>query len=140
MNAMANGELPPAPFATTLGMRPERAEAGHVTFSMDLHEWMANPAGVVHGGMAATILDSVMTLAVMTHLPRGKFCTTTDLNVHFVRPLFPNGERAVADGHAVHIGLSLGTAEGRLVDARGKIIAHGTGSFAILDATSAVPR
>jgi uncharacterized protein (TIGR00369 family) len=140
INAMAAGEIPAAPFAQTLGMRPEHAARGHVRFSMETHEWMANPAGVVHGGMAATILDSVLTLAVATHLPHGKFCTTIDLNVHFVRPLFPTGERVVADGHAVHVGSTLGTAEARLVDARGRIIAHATGSFAIIDAESAKPR
>jgi uncharacterized protein (TIGR00369 family) len=140
MKATIAGDVPAAPFATTLGMKAEHAENGHVTFSMDLHEWMANPVGVVHGGMAATILDSVLTLAVTTRLPRGKFCTTVDLNVHFVRPMFPTGERVVADGHAVHVGATLCTAEARLIDGRGKVLAHATGSFAIVDAESVKPR
>jgi len=94
---------------------------------------MCNPAVVVHGGMAATLLDTVLTLAVVSKLPRGKTAQTVQMNVNYVRPLLPTGEKAVAEGVALHLGKTIGTAEGRVHDARGKLIAHGTATLAILD-------
>ncbi len=134
MQAMIAGKIMPPPFAQTLDLRMESAEPGRVTFASAASPWMCNPAGIIHGGLAATLLDSVVTLAVMSKLPAQKLCTTLDLNVHFVRPLFPNGVKLVAEGIAVHIGSTIGTAEGRLKDENGRLIAHGTASLAIIDA------
>ena len=131
---MAAGEIPAAPFAQTLGMQPVSIEAGHVVFTATAAPWMSNPAGIVHGGLALTLLDSVVTLAVMSKLPSSKLCTTLDLNVHFVRPLFPDGTALRAEGTAVHLGTTIGTAEGRLYDDAGRLIAHGTASLAIIEA------
>jgi len=100
---------------------------------MTAREWMCNPAGVVHGGMTAVLLDTVLTLAVVSKLPGGKSAQTIDMNVHYVRPILPTGEKIVAVGTAVHIGSTIGTAEGRVHNAAGKLIAHGTATLAILD-------
>jgi uncharacterized protein (TIGR00369 family) len=127
------GELPPPPIAQALGMRSEELEAGRIVFSMRVEEWMCNPAAVVHGGVTATLLDTVLTLAVVSKLPLGKTCQTIQMNVNFVRPLFPSGEKVVAEGTAVHVGKSTGTAEGRVYDAAGKLIAHATATLAVLD-------
>ncbi len=134
MRAMLAGEISAPPFAQTLGLAMQSVEPGRITFAATAAPWMCNPAGIIHGGLAATLLDSVVTLAVMSKLPAQKLCTTLDLNVHFVRPLFPNGVKLVADGVAVHIGTTVGTAEGRLHDEKGRLIAHGTASLAIVDA------
>ena len=131
---MAAGEMPAAPFAQTLETYPEEAEAGRVVFGMDVREWMSNPAGVIHGGAVATILDSVLTLAVMTKLSPDKLCTTLDLTVHYVRPLFPPGGKITAEGIAVHVGTTIGTAEGRVHDERGRLIAHGSATLSIIEA------
>ena len=127
------GALPPPPIIDAMGFRLEEVEHGRVVFSMRAEEWMCNPAVVVHGGMAATLLDTVLTLAVVSKLPRGKTAQTVQMNVNYVRPLLPTGEKAVAEGVALHLGKTIGTAEGRVHDARGKLIAHGTATLAILD-------
>jgi uncharacterized protein (TIGR00369 family) len=103
-----------------------------VTFSVPTHEWTANPAGVVHGGFTSTLLDTVLTLAVQTRLPQDRMATTVDLHVHMVRALLPDGRRMTAEASAVHVGANLATAEGRVLSPDGKLIAHGTGTFAII--------
>lgn len=132
MAKMIAGTIPPPPFASTLDFTFETAEPGRVTFSMRAHEWVSNPAGVAHGGFAATLLDTVLTLAVMTQIPPDRVCTTLDLNVHYVRPLFPNGQRVVGEGVAVHVGTTVGSSEGKVRDDLGRIIAHGTATLAIV--------
>jgi uncharacterized protein (TIGR00369 family) len=140
LKKMKEGDVPGAPFASALGMLPEAVEEGRVVFSMAAEEWMCNPAGVVHGGMAATLLDTVLTLAVVSLIPHGKSAQTIDMNVHYVRPVLPTGERIVAEGKAVHVGTTIGTAEGRIHNAAGKLIAHGTATLAILDVAAMAAR
>lgn len=133
LRSMKAGELPPPPVVSALGMEVESVEDGSVAFSMHAEEWMCNPAGVVHGGMTATLLDTVLTLAVMTKIPAGSSAQTIDMNVHYVRPVLPTGEKIVAEGKAVHVGATIGTAEARVHNAAGKLIAHGTATLAIID-------
>lgn len=132
MQAMIDGTIPPPPFAKALDMCFESAEPGRVVFSALAHEWASNPVGVIHGGYTSSLLDSVLTLAVQTRLPDDRAATTVDLHVHLVRPMLPDGARITAEGIAVYVGSTLATAEGRVVDASGKIVAHGTGTFAII--------
>jgi len=128
--------FPSAPVAELIGMYPESIEDGSIAFAMHAQEWMANPAGVIHGGMTSTLLDTALTLCVIAKLPTGKMCTTTNLNVQFVRPLFPNGEKIVARGTVVHIGATTATSEGRVYDSRNRLIAHATATLAIIDSAS----
>ena len=136
MRELLEGTFPAAPVAELVGMFPESTEDGSIAFAMHAEEWMANPAGVVHGGMAGTLLDTVLTLCVIAKLPAGKTCTTLNLNVTFVRPLFPTGERVVARGTVVHIGKSVATSEARLHDARNRLIAHAAATLAIIDSAA----
>ena len=140
MREMMAGAIPPPPAARLMDFEIESVEEGRIRFAMRACEWMSNPVGVIHGGMTATLLDTVMTLAVNSKLPAGKMCTTIDLQVRFVRPLFPDGAKVIGEGVAVHVGSTFGTAEGRVHDARGRLIAHGTASLAIVDATAATRR
>ncbi len=132
MGDMIAGNVPPPPFASTLGFVFEESERGRVRFSVEVHEWAANPAGVVHGGFTAALLDTVMTLAVTTKIPADRVATTLDLHLHYVRPLFPNGQKITAEATAIHTGATIGTAEGRILDADGRLIAHGTTTLAII--------
>jgi uncharacterized protein (TIGR00369 family) len=132
MRDMIAGNAPRPPLASAFGFAFESAEPGRVTFSVAAHEWTANPAGVVHGGFTSTLLDTVLTLAVQTRLPQDRMATTVDLHVHMVRPALPDGRRITAEASAVHIGANLATAEGRVLSPDGKLIAHGTGTFAII--------
>ncbi|MGB6986512.1 MAG: PaaI family thioesterase [Candidatus Aquilonibacter sp.] len=132
MRDIISGAAPAPPLASAFGFIFEEAEPGRITFSAPAHEWTANPAGVVHGGFTSTLLDTVLTLAVQVQLPDDRMATTVDLHVHMVRPALPNGQRLTAEAKAVHVGTTLGTSEGRVTDAGGKLIAHGTGTFAII--------
>lgn len=132
MQAMIAGEIPPPPLGSAFEFTFETAEPGRVTFSVPAQAWAANPAGVLHGGFIATLLDTVLTLCVQTMLPPDRLATTTDLHVRYVRPATPNGQRLRAEANAVHVGSTLGTAEGKVFDAAGKLIAHGTTALAII--------
>jgi uncharacterized protein (TIGR00369 family) len=140
LRAMKAHELPPPPVVSALGMDVESVEDGAVAFSMHAEEWMCNPAGVIHGGMTATLLDTVLTLAVMSKIPAGSSAQTIDMNVHYVRPILPTGEKIVAEGKAVHVGSTIGTAEARVHNAAGKLVAHGTATLAIIDNATMVAR
>jgi uncharacterized protein (TIGR00369 family) len=131
MADMIAGRIPPPPMASAMGFAFLEAQPGHVRFSVDPAEWTANPAGVVHGGFTTTLLDTVMTLVVVTKLPPGLTATTLDLQMHFVRPAFPEST-LFAQAAAVHVGSTVGTAEGRITDQTGRLIAHGTATLAII--------
>lgn len=132
MRAICAGELPPPTIAVLLGMHPVEVEEGLATFEMVPDERMMNPIGSVHGGIAATILDSCMGCAVHTTLEPGQGYTTQQLNIHYLRAMQP-GQRAVrATGTVLHRGRKQATAEGKLYDADGKLVAHGTTTCLIL--------
>jgi uncharacterized protein (TIGR00369 family) len=117
-----------------LGMRLEVLEEGRVAFSLDTREDMTNAIGVVHGGIAATLLDSALGCAVHSTLKPGEQYTTVDLHVHFTRAIAVGLGKIVATGDVVHRGSRLATAEGRVTDASGKLLAHGTTTCMVMPA------
>jgi uncharacterized protein (TIGR00369 family) len=138
LRAMADGSLAPPPIAQLLDMTIEEAEAGRVLFALEPAEWMYNPIGSVHGGVAATILDSCMGCAVHTLLPAGVGYTTADLQVRYSRGMTVDTGRVLAEGKVIHAGRRLSTAEGRLiVEGSGKLIAHATAGCIVLDQAAA---
>ena len=119
---VAAGELPPPPIAELLGMTITLVERGRVIFALEPAEWMYNPIGSVHGGIAATILDSSLGCAVHTTLDAGVRYTTSDLQVRYVRAIGAETGRVLAESNVVHTGRRLATAEGRLyVEASGQL-------------------
>jgi uncharacterized protein (TIGR00369 family) len=129
---IAAGELPPPPIAELLDFEIALVEEGRVVFAITPAEWMYNPIGSVHGGVAATLLDSALGCAVHTVLPAGARYTTTDLHVRYVRAMTADTGRVLADASVVHQGRKLATAEGRLyAEADGKLFAHATTSCLI---------
>ncbi|HUA73376.1 MAG TPA: PaaI family thioesterase [Solirubrobacteraceae bacterium] len=130
---IAAGELPAPPIARLLEMEIVEAEEGRAVFALTPAEWMYNPIGMVHGGIAATILDSCMGCAVHTTLPAGVGYTTTDVQVRYNRAMGGATGRVLAEGRVVHGGRRTATAEGRLLtEADGTLIAHGSTGCAIL--------
>jgi uncharacterized protein (TIGR00369 family) len=89
-------------------------------------EFHYNPLASVHGGIVATLLDSVMGCAVHSKLPRGRGYTTVEIKVNYVRPVTAATGRVRAEGTTIHVGRQIATAEGRLVDAAGRLYAHAT--------------
>ncbi len=129
MHAVASGEIPRPPIAALLGMEIVEAEEGRAVFALTPAEQHYNPIGVVHGGVAATILDSAMGCAVHTTLPAGWGYGTLDLSTRFVRPITRDMGRILCEGVVVHRGRSTATTEGRVwVEESGKLVAHGSGS------------
>ncbi len=130
---IAAGELPPPPIAELLDFEITLVEPGRVIFAVTPQEWMYNPIGSVHGGVAATLLDSSLGCAIHTTLAAGQRYTTSDLQVRYVRAMSADSGRVLADSHVVHVGRKLATAEGRLyAEDDGKLFAHATTSCLIL--------
>jgi uncharacterized protein (TIGR00369 family) len=103
-----------------------------VTFSLDPAEKHYNPIGMVHGGVAATLLDTVMGCALHSLLPQGVGYTTLDINVRYVRPITVGTGNVLATGRVLHRGRRTATAEGRIVSAGdGKLLAHGTSTLLV---------
>jgi uncharacterized protein (TIGR00369 family) len=109
-----------------IGMRADEVAAGRVVFSLETGPALANPLGIVHGGVAATLLDSAMGCAVHSLMQPGEGYTTLDLNVHYTRGIALDLGRISAIGEVVHRGRRMATAEGRVVDEGGRLLAHGT--------------
>jgi uncharacterized protein (TIGR00369 family) len=120
------GELPLAPIMRLMSFRLVEAEAGRVVFVGTPGEQHYNPIGSVHGGLAATLLDSAMGCAVHSMLPAGVTYTTLELKTNYLRPLTSELGEVRATGSIIHVGRRVATAEGRLTDAAGKLYAHAT--------------
>jgi uncharacterized protein (TIGR00369 family) len=117
-----------------LGLRFDEVDHGRVVISLDTRPDFANPLGTVHGGIAATLLDSVMGCAVHTTLPAGVSYRTLEIKVNYIRAASVNGQSLSAIGTIVHSGRRTATAEGKVLDEHGRLIAHGTTTCIILPA------
>lgn len=109
-----------------IGMTTEELEFGRVTFALTTRPDFSNPLGSVHGGICATLLDSVMGCAVHTVLPPATGYSTLELKVNYIRAVPTDGRRLIASGNTIHVGRTTATAEGRVVDEDGKLVAHAT--------------
>ena len=126
------GELPPPPIATLMGFRGVEAEAGRAVFELTPGDEHYNPIGSVHGGIALTLLDSAMGCAVHTLLEAGVGYATLEVKANFTRPITTETGLVRCEGTVLHAGSRVATAEGRVVDAAGKLLAHGTTTCLIL--------
>lgn len=120
-----------------LGMTAESLEPGRVVFGLTPAPAFSNPLGTVHGGILSTLLDSAMSCAVHTSLPAGAGYTTLELKVNFVRPVPVDGGRLTCEGSTVHLGRKVATTQGRITDADGKLVAHGTGTCMVFPPATA---
>ncbi|WP_127088898.1 PaaI family thioesterase [Aquabacter cavernae] len=126
VQGLASGELPLNTIAQTLGYDVAEAETGRVLITLTPTGAHLNPAGTVHGGLTATLLDSCMGLAVQSTLDKGVSQTTLEFKISLVRPITPETGEIRAEGKVLNCGRRIGTAEGRVVDSRGRLLAHGT--------------
>jgi uncharacterized protein (TIGR00369 family) len=109
-----------------LGMELELLEYGKVVFALQTRPDFANPLGTTHGGICATLLDSVMGSAVHTTMDAGAGCATLELKINYIRTVPTDGRRLTATGTTIHVGRTIATAEGRVVDDQGRLVAHAT--------------
>lgn len=132
IQAMRDGQIPPPPIARLVGMQITEVSEGRVVFCLTTAEWHYNPIGSVHGGIAATLLDSAMGCAIHTRLPQGVAYTTLELSVNYTRGMSAATGTVYAIGETLHVGRQSATAHGRIVDEAGKLYAHGTTTCIIL--------
>jgi uncharacterized protein (TIGR00369 family) len=130
---MAAGELPPPPMVALLGLRLVEADEGRVVFAGTATERIYNGWGVAHGGFAATLLDSALGCAINTLSPPGRTYTTLELKINYTRPLTQDAGELRCEARVVHAGHRIATSEGRIVDARGKLYAHGTTTCIVVE-------
>ena len=132
LRAIRAGELPAAPMAMLMGMTMAEIEPGRVVFTVEPSEYHYNPIGVVHGGLAATLLDSAMGCAVQTLAPAGASYTTLELKVNLLRALRSGMGVVSGEGTVLHFGRQTALAEARLIGADGKLYAHATSTCLIV--------
>jgi uncharacterized protein (TIGR00369 family) len=125
MQKILAGELPMAAMADTLDFRLVEVAEGSVVFLGEPWRFAYNMHGAVHGGWAATLLDSAMGCAVQTIVPRGFGYTTVDLTINYVRATTESTGELRAEGKVLHGGRRIATAEGRLLDRQNRLVAHG---------------
>ena len=131
LRAAAFGTDRPAHIGDLLGIEVVSLAEGVVVFALAAQPGFANYSGTMHGGVCATLLDSVLGCAVHSALGPGLSCTAVEIKVNFVRPVAPDGGRLVAEGRVIHLGRTIATAEGTVRDARDRLVAHGTGTHLV---------
>jgi uncharacterized protein (TIGR00369 family) len=126
VQGLADGTLPLNTIAQTLGYDVTEAVSGRVVVTAVPTTALLNPAGTVHGGFTATLLDSCMGLAVQSTLEKGAGQTTLEFKISLVRPITSETGLIKAEGVVLNRGRRIGTAEGRVTDDKGRLLAHGT--------------
>jgi len=133
VRGLADGTLPLNMMAQTLGYDITEAEQGRVVVTADPKQIHLNPAGTVHGGLAATMLDSSMGLAIHSTLDRGIGSTTLEFKISFLRPITSQTGPIRAEGTMISRGRRVSTAEGRVTDREGRLLVHGTTTCLIFE-------
>src|SRR5947209_2841657 len=133
VQGLADGTLPLNTMARTLGYDVTEAASGRVVVTVEPSDIHLNPAGTVHGGLAATLLDSCMGLAIQSTLEKGVGQTTLEFKISLVRPISPETGEIKAEGIVLSRGRRVGTAEGRVTDGKGRLLAHGTTTCLIFE-------
>jgi uncharacterized protein (TIGR00369 family) len=120
------------PIGALMDFRAIKFEQGMAVFAGTPAEFHYNPIGVVHGGFAATLLDSALGCSVHTTLKPGFAYTTIELKVNYVRALRKDTGSVTCEAKVIHAGGRIATAEARVIDAGGKLYAHGSTTCLIM--------
>ena len=126
LQKVVSGELPRPPISALMDFGLAELSEGRAVFTVRPAEFHYNPIGVVHGGLAATLLDSAMGCAVHSTLPAGAGYTTLEVKVNYVRALTAETGEVRCEARVIHVGGRTATAEGKVLDASGKLYAHAT--------------
>ncbi len=133
LRELISGKFPAPPIAELLNFTLTEVDDGLAVFESTPSFAHYNPIGAVHGGYAATLMDSCMGCCVQTRLQAGQGYTTLELKVNLVRAITEKTGRVRAEGKVIHFGRQTATAEGRLIDSKGRLLAHGTTTCLIFD-------
>ncbi|MBA3868990.1 MAG: PaaI family thioesterase [Anaerolineae bacterium] len=137
LQKIASGEVPPPPIMRLINFQGAEVSEGKVVFTCAPSEQHYSVLGMVHGGVAATLLDTSLGCSIHSMLPLGVSYTTLELHINYVRPLTINTGVIRCEGEVIHVGRTVATAQGRIVDATGKLYAHATTTCMILRPTEA---
>ncbi|MFI5034746.1 MAG: PaaI family thioesterase [Acidimicrobiales bacterium] len=133
LEAIRDGRFPPPPIAVLLDFTLVEVEVGRVVFECAPRESAYNPIGVVHGGLACTLADTVSACAVHSTLSSGVTYTSIDLHVSYLRPITTDSGVLRATGRATKTGRRVGFATAEIVDGAGHLVATATTSCLIID-------
>ena len=126
VRAIFAGKLPSPPIMQTVEPFDYTAEPGVIVFHSIPGFRHYNPIGSVHGSYAAALLDSAMGLAVHSMLPAGTGYTTLEFKISFIRGMTEDTGPVRSEGRTLNVGRRAATAEGRITDAKGRLLAHAT--------------
>jgi uncharacterized protein (TIGR00369 family) len=133
LRGMRDGGVPAAPIAALVGLAIAEVEEGRVVMRLTPAEYHYNPIGTMHGGILATLLDSVMGCAVHSTLPKGRAYTSLEIKVNYVRGVTGDSGELSAEGKIVHGGRRSAVAEGKVVDAKGRLCASASTTCLVFD-------
>jgi len=131
LQAMIDGRLPAPPISQTMSMRLVEVADGFAVFEGEPGPHLLNPLGAVHGGWALTLIDSIAGCAAHSTLPAGVGYASIETKGNFSRPIAPDTGRVRAEGRVVGKGRTIISAEGKIVDSRGRLLAHGTSTLMV---------
>jgi uncharacterized protein (TIGR00369 family) len=134
LKAMVAGRVPQAPMAATLGFRLVDVAEGRAAFEGLPEFRLYNPIGTVHGGFAASLLDSALGCAIFSTMAKGETWTTLEIKLNFVRPLSKDTGPVRAEGRVIHRGRTVATSDGTLKDGAGRLYAHASTTCMIFPA------
>jgi uncharacterized protein (TIGR00369 family) len=134
LNAVIDGTLPRPPIFELFAIHAAEVEHGRIVFEGVPEFRHYNPLGMVHGGFAATLLDSALGCAIFSTLKKGDTWTTLELKINYVRALTKDTGPVRAEGRVIHRGRTVATSEGDLKDRAGKLYAHATTTCMIFPA------
>ena len=134
LKGIVAGEQPNPPISQLLDFHLIEIETGRAVFEGLPAFRHYNPIGSVHGGFAATLLDSALGCAIFSTLSKGDAWTTLELKLNFVRPMTKDTGLVRAEGRVIHRGRTVATSEGDLKDGAGKLYAHATTTCMIFPA------
>ena len=133
MQAMIDGKLPAPPITGTMGFLITRVEKGYALAEAIPSFDYYNPIGTVHGGYAATLLDTVLGVSVHTMMDKGQGYTTLEFKISFIKAITKDTGPIRTEGRVFNVGRRAATAEAHLRDASGKLLAHATTTCLVFD-------
>ncbi|MGO3927907.1 PaaI family thioesterase [Rhodopseudomonas pseudopalustris] len=140
MRAIRDGVLPPPPLAKLIGFTMAEVEPGLVVMELEPEQSLENTVGLLHGAVAAALLDTAMGCALSTHLPAGQGSVTLDLKLTYLRPLSVRSGTIRAEGRVIKLGRQSSYTEGFVRDGAGKLAVHGTATFSMIGGGPSQPR
>jgi uncharacterized protein (TIGR00369 family) len=138
LRRILGGSIPRAPIANLINFQVVEIEKGRVVFEITPAEYHYNPIGMVHGGIACTLLDSAIGCAVHSLLPAGAAYTSLELKVNFIRPITAHTGRLRCEGKVIHAGSRIATGEGKMTDSKGILYAHAVSTCLVMEQTQNV--